>query len=332
MTLKQIAQVFPEALAEEVRQHISTVPWKYGWASNKSIEFTHWNHDFTGVPVYNTLDIAQQLPEPIASAWAYIKTQFLGDQALLRCYVNSHTYGVEGYPHTDSKRDADNTLVVYMNPDWRRDWGGETMVYDGYNIVHAELPKFNKGLVFPGAKTHQARSVTRICPAQRITLMFKFCPRDVDTIRDNIQRFVTALGAHKTKHSGRTLAFHLLNTYDILKANGYDQVTCSAGALHSIFGTNAFKTQTLTIQDRAQVVNVIGEEATKLVELFHYIKRPGALESALANSTTVVEANVGNPITLTEIQLNRLCAIEAANLSDQKALKNYEHLRKLITK
>ena len=332
MTLKQIPQVFPEALLEDVRNHISTVPWKYGWASNKSIEFTHWNHDFTDAPVYNSLDIADQLPEPIASAWHYVKQQFLGDQALLRCYVNSHTYGVEGYPHVDSKRDADHTLVVYMNPEWRRDWGGETMVYDGYNIVHAELPKYNKGLVFPGAQTHQARSVTRICPAQRITLMFKHCPRNVDPIRDNIQRFVTALGAHKIKHSGRNLATHLLNTYDSLKANGYDQTTCSAGALHSIFGTNAFKHQTLQLQDRAQVVNVIGEEATVLVELFHKIRRPNTLERALATKTKQVDGNDGSLISLTETQLNRLCAIEAANLSDQKALKNYEHLRKFITK
>jgi hypothetical protein len=219
-----------------------------------------------------------------------------------------------------------------MNPEWRRDWGGETMLYDGYNIVHAELPKYNKGLVFPGAQMHQARSVTRICPAQRITLMFKHCPRGVDPIRDNIQRFVTALGAHKTKHSGRNLATHLLNTYDSLKANGYDQITCSAGALHSIFGTNAFKVQTLQLQDRAQVVNVIGEEATQLVELFHKIRRPGTLERALATKTKQVDSNDGSLITLNEIQLNRLCAIEAANLSDQKALKNYEHLRKLITK
>jgi SM-20-related protein len=332
MTLKQIAQVLPASLLKEVSEHISTVPWRYGWASNKSIEFTHWNHDFTGAPVYNSLDCAAELPEPIKTAWHYIQSQFLGAQCLLRCYVNSHTYGVEGYPHTDSKRDADNTLVVYMNPEWRRDWGGETMVYDGYNIVHAELPKYNKGLVFPGAKTHQARSVTRICPAQRITLMFKFCAADTDTQRDRIQQFVTAVGAHKIKHSGGTLAAHLLNTYDILKANDYDQVSCNAGALHSIFGTNAFKTEILKLEDRAQVVNVIGEEAASLVELFHYIRRPHALERALATNTRLVDANTGNPITLTQAQLNRLCAIEAANLSDQKALKNYEHLRKLITK
>ena len=332
MTLRQISQVLPTALLKDVSAHIATVPWRYGWGSNRSIEFTHWNYDFTGAPVYNTLDVAAQLPKPISDAWHYIKQQFLGEQTLLRCYTNSHTYGVEGYPHTDSKRGEDNTLVVYMNPEWQRDWGGETMVYDGYNIVHAELPRYNRGLVFPGAKTHQARSVTRICPAQRITLMFKFCAPGVDVARDNIQRFVIAQGATKIKHSGRTLATHLLNTYDILRANGYDQTTCSAGALHSIFGTNAFKHAVLKIEDRAQVVNVIGIEATELVELFHSIQRPGALESALANSTTVVKARNGSPINLTETQLNRLCAIEAANLSDQKALKNYEHLRKLITK
>lgn len=336
MTLKQIAQVFPEALLKDVSSHIAAVPWKYGWGSNKSIEFTHWNHDFTGVPVYNTLDIADQLPKTISDAWHYIQAQFLGEQALLRCYTNSHTYGVEGYPHTDSKREEDNTLVVYMNPEWKRDWGGETMIYNGYNITHAELPKYNRGLVFPGAVTHQARGVTRVCPAQRITLMFKFCPKGVDDMRDNIQRFVIAVGAHQIKHSGRTLAAHLLNTYDILKANGYDQTTCSAGALHSIFGTNAFKHETLKIEDRAQVVNVIGEEATQLVEMFHHIDRPGALEAALANKTTTVAANFkyhsSGSITLNETQLNRLCAIEAANLSDQKALKNYQHLRKLITK
>jgi hypothetical protein len=323
MTLKQIPKVFPDALLEQVREHIATVPWRYGWASNRSIEFTHWNYDFTGVPVYNSIDISDQLPEPISAAWHYLKQQFLGDQALLRCYVNSHTYGVEGYPHTDSKRDADNTLVVYMNPEWRRDWGGETMVYDGYNIVHAELPKYNKGLVFPGAKVHQARSVTRICPAQRITLMFKFCVKNTDTVRDDIQRFVTALGAHNIKHSGRTLAFHLLNTYDILKAKGHDQITCSGGAVHSIFGTNAFKTATLNIQDRAQVVNVIGEEATQLAELFHIIRRPHTLERALATKTLQVDCNDGSLLTLSEIQLNRLCAIEAANLSDQKCLVKY---------
>lgn len=332
MTLKQIAQVLPESLLKEVSTHLSTVPWRYGWGSNRSIEFTHWNHDFTGVPVYNTLDVSAELPKTIAQAWHYIQQQYLGPQTLLRCYTNSHTYGVEGYPHTDSKRDEDYTLVVYMNPEWQRDWGGETMVYSGYDIVHAELPRYNKGLVFPGAVTHQARSVTRICPAQRITLMFKFCAPGVDLTRDAIQQFLTAQGAHKIKHSGRTLATHLLNTYDILRANEHDQITCSAGGLHSIFGTTAFKHVTVKPELRDTVVRVIGEEATQIVELFQKLQRPSTLETALIHNNSTVSDTAGHSIVLSGPQLNTLCAIEAANLSDQKALKTYPHIAKFLRK
>lgn len=325
--ISTIAQTFPEDLLKEVSDYISTVPWKYGWASNRGIEFTHWNHSFAPGSAINGLDISDKLPPVILRAWNFLKVNYLGDQVLLRCYTNSHTYGVEGYPHTDSKRSVDKTLLVYMNKEWKREWGGETTVYDGDDIIHAELPKYNKALIFPGAQVHQARSVTRICPAQRITLMFKYAPRGVDIQRDNIQRALTAVGAEKIKHSGRNLFTHLLNVYDTLKAQGYGPTICGAGGLHSIFGTNAFTKQTLGPEQRDIVVKIIGEEATRLVELFRDIKRPSTLESALKNHTTTVKTNSGQQLTLTQDELNSLCAIEAANLSDQKCLAKYPLLK-----
>jgi hypothetical protein len=325
--ISQLTQVFPEDLLKIVSEHIDNVPWKYGWASNRSFEFTHWNHSFAKGSPENGLDISDNLPEPILRAWNHLKVNYLGDQTLLRCYTNSHTYGVEGYPHTDSKRAVDNTIVVYMNPEWRREWGGETTVYDGDTIVHAELPKYNKGLIFPGAAVHQARSVTRVCPAQRVTLMFKFALRNCDVQRDNIQRALEAVGGDKIKHSGRNLQTHLLNVYDILKAAGYGPTICGAGGLHSIFGTNAFTQQTLTAAHRDIVVKIIGESATRLVELFRDIRRPATLETALKTNTTSVTTNDGKSLTLTQDELNSLCAIEAANLSDQKCLKKYPLLK-----
>lgn len=330
--IKRIEQVFPDVVAQALHDYVKAVPWKYGWASNKSIEFTHWNHDFTRASVLNGLDISQELPPAIAGAWDYIRANVLGDQTLLRCYVNSHTYGVEGYPHTDSRRAEDNTLVVYMNKEWQRDWGGETVVYDGYDIEHAELPKFNRGLVFPGAQTHQARSVTRICPAQRITLMFKFAARNSDTLRDDIQRFITTVGGDEVVHGKGKLSAHLLRTYDLLKANDYSPTTCGAGALHSIFGTGIFKHSVLKPEQRHMAARVIGEEATRLVELFRDIARPQCLESALKSNSLVLDKRDGTQVIVTAEQLNSLCAIEAANLMDQKALNKYEHLRKFITK
>jgi hypothetical protein len=330
MAIKRIEQVFPEVVADALEQYIDTVPWHYGWASNKSMGYTHWNYDFAKAGTHNSLEVSDNLPMPIRAAWEYIKQHHVGDKTLLRAYVNSHTYGIEGYPHTDSKREADSTILVYMNKEWRREWGGETMVYNGEDIEHAEVPRFNKGLIFPGAQLHCARGVTRICPAQRITLMFKFAEKNADNKRDDIQRFLTMLGADEVKHSGRRLNIHLLQTYDILKANGYSQDICNAGALHSIFGTNVFKKATLFPEQRDMVVRVIGEEATKLVDLFRTIKRPYTFEHALATKSLNVDTNDGKTITLNEDQLNSLCAIEAANLSDQKSLKNYPHLRQFI--
>lgn len=325
-SISKIEQVFPQELLKDVSEVIDSVPWRYGWSSNKSVEFTHWNHSFAKGGAINTLDISQQLQGPIKSAWQYIQDNYIGANALLRCYTNSHTFGVEGYPHTDSRRDADKTIVIYMTKHWQRDWGGETTIYDGDKIVHAELPKYNSGIIFHGDQWHSARAVTRICPAQRITLMFKYAAHGTDPIRDKIQEFLSLMNTEKVKHSGKTLWTHLLNVYDILKSQGHDQVTCSAGGLHSIFGTNAFKQQTLTLAQTPVLVNLIGEEATDIVKLFHDIKRPHTLESALKNNTTTVELISGGTKTVSQNQLNILCAIEAANLSDQKSLNKYPNL------
>lgn len=328
--ITRVKQVLPDELQKSVKGVIDTVPWKYGWASNKSIEFTHWNYDFADAGALNSIDVSNKLQGPIKDAWDHIQKHITGPSALLRCYTNSHTFGVEGYPHTDSRREADKTILIYMTPDWQRNWGGETVVYHGNEIAHSELPHYGSGLIFHGADWHCARAVTRICPAQRITLMFKYSPIGVDPIRDNLQQFLTSLGTKKIKHSGRNLWTHLLNTYDMLKANGYKQEICSAGGLHSIFGTNAFKQQTLTLAQRPIVENIIGREATDLVELFHSVKRPSTLESALKNKTTEVTLNDGTTKSLNQIELNSLCAIEAANLADQKSLKNYPNIAKFL--
>lgn len=326
----QIQTVFPEDLLKAVNTTIRRVPWRYGWASNRSIEFTHWNHDFAGAGADNGLDVSDKLTGSIKAAWEYLQAEYLGPQDLLRCYTNTHTYGVEGYPHTDSKRAADHTIVIYMTKDWQRAWGGETVVYEGDRIVHAELPKFNNGIIFPGAAEHCARSVTRICPAQRITLMFKFAAKNTDPQRERIQRLLESLGADKIKHKNGKLLNHLLRVYDTLKQNGHDDVVAGAGGLHSIFGTNIFQHQTITAENRQLVVDAIGESATQLVELFRDIRRPYTLESAI--KTNEAELNSGGQIALTKNQLNSICSIEAANLADQKTLKNHPYLMPYLRK
>lgn len=326
----QIANVFSDDLLKQVNSVIKRVPWRYGWASNRSIEFTHWNHDFVHAGADNGLDRADRLTGPIKTAWEFLQQNYLGPQDLLRCYTNSHTYGVEGYPHQDSKRSADHTIVIYMTPEWQRDWGGETFVYEGDKILHAELPHYNNAIIFPGMAWHCARSVTRICPAQRITLMFKFAAKGTDPQRQRIQVLLESVGADKIKHKNGKLLNHLLRVYDIAKQYGHSDVVAGACGLHSIYGTNIFQHATLKQDQRQLVVNAIGEEAAHYVDLFRDISRPNTLESALQNNTTTVELNAGGTRILTEKELNTLCAMEAANLADQKSLKNYPLIKKFL--
>lgn len=330
--IRQVEQVFPPALLKQISEYVETAPLKYGWHSNKSVDFGHWNHDIARAGADNGLDVSGRLPPLFKAAWDHIQNNIIGEQTLIRCYTNAHTFGVEGYPHTDSNRKHDQTIVVYMNPEWRREWGGETLVYAGDDIVHAELPRYNKGMIFNGADWHCARAVTRICPELRRTLMFKYAPKNIDPMRDKIQALLIQVGADKTAHSGKKLIHHLIRTYDMLKRNGHSDTVCAAGGLHSIFGTNAFKVQTLTAEHRDIVVKLVGEEAVELIELFRDIKRPGTLVDAVKNGVLTVETNDGKTVTLTQSQLNSLCAIEAANLREQDVLKKHQILAQFLKK
>ena len=327
-SIRQIDNLFPKDLADKLEAYVANSPFKYGWPSNKNVGYAHWNYSIVKGGALNGLEVADQLPPLLAEAWEHLQKQYLGEQTLIRCYTNAHTFGIEGYPHTDSIREHDHTVVMYVNRNWRREWGGETVVYNGNDIVHAELPKFNKGLIFKGNQYHCAKAVSRICPELRMTLMFKFAPKNIDPQRDKIQKFLTHCGADEINHSGRKLNIHLLSTYDMLKAQGHGDTVCAAGGLHNIFGTNIFQPETVSADHRDIVAKIFSEEVVQLVELFRDIKRPSTLEQALKNNVLTVETNDGTTKELTQSQLNNLCAIEAANLSDQGSLKNWPLISK----
>ena len=325
--IQRYSNVFPELLANALANQVSAAGWHHGWRSNSTIGYSHWNHDFAQAGHENGLDISTRLVGAVRGAWEFLKTEHYPNSTLIRCYANAHTYGVEGYPHTDSDRSGDRTLVVYMNRHWRREWGGETMIYDGDTISHAELPKFNYGLEFSGNVWHTARGVTRICPDLRMTLMFKFAPADCDILRDKIQRFLIDIGAYTKRHTKATLAAHLLETYDLLKLANLPDVVCAAGATHSIFGTNAFTDPCLSIGEVSKLEEVVGIDSSNLVRLFATVARPAALEKAAATKDTNLLLTSGGTVSVTEEQLSSLCALEAANLLQQGELGKYPNLQ-----
>jgi SM-20-related protein len=168
----------PVDLVEGVAAETDHFGFVYGWKSQSKYEFGHWNHDVLGTPIWQKEDARALFPpepeyKPIWKLWELHEGVF-GKADLLRCYLNQHTYGVEGYAHPDSDDTGDMTSIIYLNRTWERDWGGETTFFDDEEIIKAVLPKFGRLVSFPSEIWHCARAVSRICPQARVTLIYKY--------------------------------------------------------------------------------------------------------------------------------------------------------------
>ena len=166
-----------EALQNFFQTHVF---WTYGWlASAGQSSFGHWNHDFLKTKRTNQEDAEHVLLDnaslaPIKDLWLQLKSDLLAGHSLVRCYSNAHTFGIDGHPHTDSATPGNYTTICYINPVWKPEWAGETVFFNEMgDIAHAVLPKPGRMVQFDGRILHAARGLARICPAMRVTLMFK---------------------------------------------------------------------------------------------------------------------------------------------------------------
>lgn len=289
---------------------INKANWSYGWPSNKDMPFGHWNVDFTKSTKDNPTDVAHKLPPVLIPIWQRVNEVFFNNNATLtRCYANRHTFGTEGYIHTDTERDQDQTCVVYMDKEWDPNWGGETSFYskDLQEIVKSVLPAYGRTAVFKGNIPHCAKPVTRICPKVRTTLMFKVTidPKAVYTAEELLTSFLLDIGANQRPHKHGSLADHLVRTFHLLKSAGAGDILAVAGGLHSVYGTNAYKKACLNKNDK-RIRDQFGPEVDRIVRLFSVVDRPTCLENPNGS--------------LDDTDLFLLRSIECANLYDQDEL------------
>lgn len=302
--------IITRATLDAAHHYINSANWTYGWPSNTDMPYGHWNVDFTRTSKNNPTDVSGSLPTPIALIWEEVNKEFYSGQAVLvRSYANRHTFGTEGYIHTDTERIEDQTCVVYMDEYWDANWGGETAFYnaEATEIIKAVIPKYGRTAVFAGNIPHCARGVTRVCPKVRTTLMFKATinPKAVYRSEEILTAFLAEVGANRIPHKRGSLADHLIRTYHIIKDVGAGDTLALAGGLHSIYGTNAFKKQIL-LSDSTVVQERFNPEVDRLVRLFSSINRPACLETPDG--------------TLDDLDLFLLRSIECANLYDQQEL------------
>jgi hypothetical protein len=321
---------FPKEMYDRFIAEYKDAPMRYGWFSNnKTDPHGHWNYSIVRAGPKNIADISSKLNGVVEEMWEYTKQHLKEDVALIRCYINSHTYGIEGYFHTDSFRQDEKTSVLYMNEIWYPNWAGETVFMekeDKTDIIKCVLPCSNRLVIFPSNMMHSARAVSRKCMDLRMTFMFKFRKRRSENF-EKLSKFLFENGAQNENHQVGSLHDHLVRVYQILETKGYPEHVCFGGGLHSVFGTNVFKKNIFDDSDKQKIIDNFGQKAFELSKLFSSIKRPKTLETPteITEDKFIVELNNDACVALPVETYFELCAIECANLIDQNSFNQTKY-------
>lgn len=171
--------VVPAELYRDLLDASARIGWRFGWNTPSNPTQLYWHHEVAGGRKSNVEDrAAEVLRHPVKAFAAYqdwLRTQFVTSEArILRFYLNAHTYGTDGWPHTDCDRPGEVTTVLYLTPTWQPGWGGETVVFNqAGDISHAVLPRTNRLLAFPSDWLHAPRPLSRAFAGLRVVLVVK---------------------------------------------------------------------------------------------------------------------------------------------------------------
>jgi SM-20-related protein len=177
-------EFIPPALHKQLVSFFQEPIWFYGWksnAGNKQAPNSHWNVFFAGnMSKGPATDCEAELMEnaffqPIQALWQLLKAGPLAGHIPVRIYANAHTYGTDGYVHTDSEEPNYYSTIAYLHPQWHPNWAGETVFFtqDQSDITRAVFPRPGRIVSFHGAVPHCARPLSRDCAALRVCLVFK---------------------------------------------------------------------------------------------------------------------------------------------------------------
>lgn len=176
-------QVFDDALPTDLNTQLVRIAprlgWQYGWRA-KEPAARYWHFEVARGEKENTQDVSENVrkhPLKVFSHYVdWLRSEAVPeDSRLLRLYLNAHTYGTDGSPHTDTDRADELTLVLFLNNGWQPAFGGETVVFDEKgDIEKAVVPKANRLLSFPSDRLHAPRPLSKLFTGLRMVLVAKF--------------------------------------------------------------------------------------------------------------------------------------------------------------
>jgi hypothetical protein len=155
--------------------------WAYGDTSNPHDALPFWGTKFCHNPLDGDVKGARSpivsidaAPAEVGALWNAVRRQLPGDYDVRYCYANGQTYGLDGNIHVDATDPGSYTALVYMNPLWKSEWGGETLFYsaDREHIVGAVMPRPGRAAFWDGRIPHWGRAPSRYCASLRVTVAF----------------------------------------------------------------------------------------------------------------------------------------------------------------
>ena len=149
-----------------IDDEVKKLSWKYDYSSEPNKPNKHW-HVLCG---HNKEECDQANYYWADTLFNMFMDKFdfkvkYNVEDYVRIYCNAHTHGIEPHLHTD---DGDFTMIYYPRMDWKREWGGGTLV--GNTLVPYVG---NKLIVFTASLPHMAMPVSRECYQLRTCVVLK---------------------------------------------------------------------------------------------------------------------------------------------------------------
>lgn len=165
-----VDDIFSKEEIDAFYEYVAELPFVRKEKSIAGDPFPIFSADFETVPFEEQTYVGRKAKE--------LLQEFIPDAdkyRLFRAYVNLSTYGDVEYPHYDCDAvKQDITVLYYVNNQWARQYGGETMFYEDHDSRLAVLPTPGRFVLFPGNIEHMGGVASRICKFPRYSLALKY--------------------------------------------------------------------------------------------------------------------------------------------------------------
>lgn len=134
---------------------------------------------------------------------------------------------------------------------------------------------------------------------------------------DVLCSYLHGIGLADVRHTHEDLLAHLVGTYRQLAGQRLPEHIQLAGLFHSIYGTEGFPRQTITLAQRPNVRRLIGTDAEQLVYKYCAMSYASLQRSVEERRPLLEDRFTGRPMALTESTFEDLLWIKLADAAEQ---------------